>query len=175
MAAYRNRRDFTCAEVSEFLSYDPQTGVIRWKIFTKGRRGPIRPGDAAGTDKDGYVQIKIFGKVYRAHHIAWLLMTGEWPPADCDMDHINRNRSDNAWCNLRLAHRSQNNVNSGLRADNKSGHKGVFQRKDTGKWEARITASRCVHILGNFGTMEEAIAARDDAERRYYGEFASLR
>ncbi|WP_312416681.1 HNH endonuclease signature motif containing protein [Shinella sp.] len=173
MADRRNRRDFTRAEVCELLDYDPLTGIFRWKISTNSRGKRIQPGDEAGTLKDGYIQIKVFGRVYRAQHLAWLIMTGEWPPVDIDVDHENRNRAYNAWRNLRLATRSQNNMNMGLRSDNKSGQKGVGRRKDTGRWYARVTVDRKIILLGHFDTFDEAAAARKAAEQRYFGEFSA--
>lgn len=173
MADRRNRRDFTRAEVCELLDYDPLTGIFRWKISTNSRGKRIQPGDEAGTLKDGYTQIKVFGRFYRAQHLAWLIMTGDWPPIDIDIDHENRNRSDNAWLNLRLATRTQNNMNAGLRIDNKSGCKGVSWRAEIGKWHARIKVQRRVILLGNFSSLDDAVAARRAAERQYFGDFAA--
>lgn len=102
-----------------------------------------------------------------------MIQTGDWPPRDRDVEHRNRNRADNAWSNLRLATRSQNNMNTGLRSDNKSGQKGVGRRQDTGRWYARITVDRRVILLGHFDSFDDAVAARRAAERRYFGPFAA--
>ena len=173
MAERRDRRDFTRAEAAQYLSYDPETGIFRWLVASHGYGGAINVGDEAGTIKDGYRVIILFGRQYRAQHLAWLVMEGEWPPADLDLEHRNRNRADNAWRNLRLATRSQNNMNMGLRSDNKSGQKGVGLRKDTGRWYARVTVDRKIILLGHFDSFAEAVAARQAAERRYFGEFAA--
>lgn len=173
MAERRNRRDFTRAEASQFLSYDPDTGVFSWLVASHGHGGAINVGDVAGTIKDGYRVIILFGRQYRAQHLAWLFMTGEWPPTEVDVEHRNRKRADNAWLNLRLATRSQNNMNAGLRSDNRSGHKGVGQRKDTGRWYARVTVDRKVILLGHFKTYDEAVAARKAAEQQHFGEYAA--
>lgn len=168
----RPRCAFGAAEVLERLSYDAETGVFRWKIRVQCHGGGRRPGDAAGTNKDGYVVILLFGRQYRAHHLAWLVMTGEWPPIDRDIDHENRVRSDNRWGNLRLATRAQNNLNSGKRHDNSSGFKGVHRLRKTGSYYARIQhAGKIIH-LGVFKTKELAAAARAEAELKFYGEFA---
>ncbi|MFY0735623.1 HNH endonuclease signature motif containing protein [Aurantimonas sp. NFXS3] len=171
MADRRNRRDFTREEVLALLSYDPVTGIFRWKIETHGHGGAIHPGDEAGTIKDGYRHIILFGRQYRAQHLAWLIMTGEWPTG-FDIDHENRSRDDNRWDNLREATRSQNNINSGPHRNNKSGRKGVSWRKDTQKWHARIVVDGRTLLLGDFHELQEAIAARDEAEKHHYGEFA---
>lgn len=174
MAGRRNRRDFTREEVLSVLDYNALTGIFRWKIESNAHGGKIYPGDiAGGAPKDGYIFIGLYKRQYRAQHLAWLVMTGEWPPTDLDLEHRNRNRADNAWRNLRLATRSQNNMNMGLRSDNKSGQKGVGLRKDTGRWYARVTVDRRIILLGHFDTFEEAVTVRQAAERRYFGEFAA--
>jgi hypothetical protein len=101
-------------------------------------------------------------------------MTGEWPPENLDIDHINGNRSDNRWCNLRLATRSQNNWNRPPQANNPFGVSGVYlrtYRSGNTKWHARVTVDRKPILLGTFDTMDEAVAARRAAEIKYFGEF----
>lgn len=175
MAERRDRRDFSRAEVLEFLDYEPATGIFRWKVERNSHGGKIRPGDQAGgiDPNDGYIRVKLFGRLYRLQHIAWLIMTGEWPDPALDLEHRDRNRANNAWANLRLATRSQNNMNTGLRSDNKSGQKGVGRRKDTGQWYARVTVNRRVILLGHFDSFDDAVAARRAAERQHFGEFAA--
>ena len=173
MADRRDRRDFTREEVLALLSYDPETGVFRCRVDRRSFAGKAKAGAVAGQPKDGYLVIGLFGRLYRAQHLAWLIMTGEWPPKG-DMDHRNRIRSDNRWSNLRLATRPQNNMNSLPRSDNTSGCKGVSFRKDTRKWHARIKAEGKVILLGNFIDKADAIAARRAAERKYFGEFVAV-
>lgn len=168
--APRVRRDFTAAEAAERLDYDPDTGIFRWKRKVMCFGGGRMPGDIAGTPKDGYRQIKLFGKIYREHHLAWLFMTGGWPPTGVDIDHKNRVRSDNRWTNLRLATRGQNNVNTGKRRPSKSGHRGVHPNRDNG-WFARIAVDKKVIHLGCFDTLEDAIEARRRAEQTHYKQF----
>ncbi len=175
MANRRDRRDFTREEVCELLDYDPVSGKFSWKIETKSYGGKIQPGDTAGSVKDGYIIIALFGRPYRAHHLAWLVMTGDWPSVGIDIDHIDRDRSNNAWANLRLATRTENNMNAGLRSDNKSGHKGVSWSARDEKWVARITVSGRIHYLGDYSDISRAIAARQDAERRFFGEYNAQR
>lgn len=173
MAETRDRRDFTAKEVADFLEYCPTDGFFRWKIERNSHGGKIYPGKIAGTNKDGYVQIKVYGRVYRAHHLAWLFMTGEWPPKGADIDHKNRDRSDNRWINLRIATRSQNNINGGPSKANKSGCKGVSRVAVTGKWHARIEKDGKVHLLGNFVDLQDAVAARKAAEIKMFGAYSA--
>ena len=49
---------------------------------------------------DGYRYIEIDGELYRADMVAWALQTGEWPEGE--IEHINGDRGDNRWVNLRI-------------------------------------------------------------------------
>lgn len=147
------------------LDYDPETGHFIWKITSNAHGGKIMPGDIAGGRTQGYVQICRKGKCVRAHRLAYLFVNGEWPPEGMDIDHINGNREDNRWVNLRLATRSQNNNNGGIRADNKSGHRGVSFATREQKWDARIKVNGKLYLLGKFKDKEDAIAARKKAEK----------
>ena len=103
---------------------------------------------------------------------AWRLFTnGAFPPKGFEIDHVSGIRSDNRWENLRLATRSQNNVNTAPRRDNTSGHRGVSWRSDRQKWHARIHVNKRPKIIGDFDSLADAIAARDRAAAQHYGEF----
>lgn len=162
-------RNFGVEELKSLHSYDPITG-----LFTrKTDRGGYKAGGISGCiNPDGYILIVINAAQYRAHHLAWLYMTGEWPPEDMDVDHEDRNRSNNVWKNLRLATRTQNNMNGGIRSDNKSGVRGVGFIKATGKWYARIKSDGEMMHLGHFVNKGDAIAARQAAEIRIFGEYS---
>lgn len=160
----------TQQEASFFVSYDPENG----KFFCKKRRhktGIIDGGYEIGGHKNGYIQIPVAGKLYRAHRIAWLLMTGEFPPKGKEIDHITGVRDDNRWCNLRLADRCQNNMNMGLSKANKSGVRGVSWCSEKNKWDVRIRANKKLILLGRFAVFEDAVKARQEAERQHHGEF----
>lgn len=145
------------------LSYDPTTGLFRHKISHL----KVRPGDIAGYENDqGYIIINVYGQRIRAHRAAWFVMTGEYLDNEFDVDHEDNNRSNNVFTNLRKATRTQNNLNRGLTAGNKSGKAGVSLRKDTGKWDARIVYEGRTILLGNHAKIEDAINARLEAEGR---------
>ncbi len=168
------KTDHPPIRLMEVLRYDPDTGHLHWMITTHGRGGMINPGDIAGSSKNGYLCINLDGCFYRAHRLAWFMMTGDWLPASQDIDHANGIRSDNRWSNLRLATRSQNNMNGKIPVNNKSGYRGVSWRKDTQKWHARIYVNRKPRLLGDYDTLKEAAAARAAAERELCGAYSSL-
>lgn len=88
-----------------------------------------------------------------------------------DVDHCDNDGLNNQRINLRPATRSQNNANARTRSDNKSGHRGVAWRAGIGKWEARIQWKYVVTLLGYFIDKNDAITARKEAEKSFFGEF----
>lgn len=145
----------------EALEYDPETGVFKWKIKTA--QNVVVGRVAGGVCKWwGYRLIRVDKVSYRAHRIAWLYMTGEWP-AD-EVDHINGHRADNRWCNLRAATVKQNRENRAAVANNTSGLRGVSWVVSRKKWLAQIKTHGKNRNLGRFDSMAEAVAARRAAE-----------
>lgn len=84
------------------------------------------------------------------------------------IDHINMNKLDNRKCNLRIADKKINSINRGLQSNNTTGYKGVYYNKRDKTWNARVTVSGRTILLGTFPTKEEAIAARQEGEEKYY-------
>ena len=154
-------------ELKKILEYSPETGRFKWKID----RLPIVSGDWAGTiRKDNYVVIKINGKQYKAHRLAWLYVYGEWPTQE--IDHINRIKNDNRICNLREATRNQNVANGSKRKTNTSGIVGVSWFKVDKVWVAYIRIdSKTIH-LGRYKNIFDAACARRSAEQKYFREFS---
>ncbi len=157
--------DLTAARLREVLHYDPATGVFTWLVTNSNR---AVAGSIAGTVETGkwhYVQISIDGQRNRAHRLAFLYMRGSWPLHQ--MDHEDRNPSNNRWLNLRPATNKQNAENTTPR-NNSSGHRGVRWHKPRCKWAARITHNGVERHLGLFENLDDAISARAEAEKRLY-------
>lgn len=93
-------------------------------------------------------------------------------PSDKDIDHINHNKLDNRRCNLRIVYDYENLWNQKISKNNTSGATGVYFRKDTNKWFARIRVNGKEIYLGNFNTFEESLKARKEAEEKYFGEYS---
>jgi hypothetical protein len=152
-----------CNHLHEFLEYQPDTGLFFWK---KGIQG-IKKGTKAGhLSKDGYVDIRIKHRLYPAHRIAWLMMTGSWP--NNFIDHINRIKSDNRFINLREATKAQNSQNTKIPSNNTSGHKGVVWHKPNRNWCAQINVNKKHIHLGSFTNLQDAINARIEAEKKFF-------
>jgi hypothetical protein len=144
----------------ETFNYDPETGKVTWKVTLSN--AAIAGKEAGSLNRTGYRHIKINKTLYKTHRIVWALVYGE-DPIGYDIDHINRIKDDNRLVNLRIATRSENMTNVGLRCDNKSGHTGINWNKNVGKWEARIVIDRVRQTLGYFTDIDDAVAARKEA------------
>jgi len=143
------------SRIQELLNYDPLTGEFTWKIT----RGPKPAGSNAGQRWVDYVRIKIDGKSYQAHRIAWLLLTGE-DPIDWLVDHKDLNKQNNRADNLQLLSVSENSAST-LRGEPK-----CFQKTSTGKYQAVFTIDRKRVCLGTFDTAEEASRVGREARRK---------
>lgn len=112
----------------------------------------------------GYFTSRIQGKKVYLH--CFILPS----PDGFDTDHKSRDKSDCRKSNLRLATRSQNLCNRGLRKDNTLRCRGV--RLNGSKYEVRIQLQGKRKTIGRFSTLEEAVEARLQAEKQYFGEFS---
>lgn len=158
----------TQSRLKELLDYDPETGVFQRKVATSNTKA----GEIAGCKKRVYVIISVDNKLYRAHRLAWLWMTGLWP--EQFLDHINMDKHDNRWINLRAATKSQNMANRGPQRNNTSGFKGVVYYKQYKNWVSNIWKEGKLHHIGYFNTAQEAHAAYSAAAIRLFGEFARV-
>lgn len=156
------------AELRDLVLYNPDTGLLTRKVSS----GRAKAGNPAGSlTTDGYIELWIGGVKYRAHRVAWFLMTGEWPER---IDHINQNKADNRWSNLRIATNQQNMVNTGLQSNNTSGFRGVSFHKGAGKWMAYVKVGGRRQYLGLHGTPDVAATVAAGARIHAFGEFAHV-
>jgi hypothetical protein len=156
----------TAAEAKEVWDYDPETGDFRYVLHP--HRTMI--GQLAGTTTVyGYRALCYQHKKYLAHRVAWLIMTGAYPPGE--IDHVDCNRQNNAWVNLREAMRSQQLCNARTRKDNILGVKGVCP-SGYGGYAAYICFKGKRKNLGSFASLQEAKAVYDAAAKEWHGTFA---
>lgn len=149
--------EMTQERLRELLHYAPETGVWTWLVTRK-----VRAGSVAGTPGGrGYIQIRIDYKRYLAHRLAFLYTIGRWPLHQ--VDHRDRDRSNNCWDNLREATHQQN-------CWNRSDALGVSWDDKRQKWSAWIWSGKTI-FLGRFPNFEDACIARRQAEVSYRGEF----
>lgn len=146
------------------LVYEESSGVF----YRKNPDNRTNDRGIAGYKKsNGYITISLNNTAYYAHRLAWVVTYGYNP--DSILDHINRDRSDNRIGNLRLATKSSNALNTGLRKDNSIGFKGVYWHKKAGKWIVEGKLRGKAHYLGLYGCLLDAICVRINFENIHYG------
>lgn len=146
------------SRLREVLAYDPDTGVFRWKA--SGRVA----GSLAGPSRRR--QIEVDGVARYANRMAWAYVTGEWPAGQ--VDHINGDRDDNRYRNLRVLPGTAENKQNQSRgySNNRTGVLGVSEVN--GRFRARIMVDGRSRSLGHFDTVDEAAAAYVAAKRKLH-------
>lgn len=127
--------------------------------------------------QDGYLRTCIGqkengGNIYKLMHVMIMEAEGYVCAEDEEVDHINGKPNDNRLENLRIVTHKNNMKNEKLYNNNKSGHKGVYYSTREKKWKAAIKSDSVVYHLGTFNTKDEAIYAREEAERRLHKEYS---
>lgn len=164
--------DITPELCRQLLRYEPETGKLFWrtrdtqngdaraiKIFNTRYAGK----EAGHIRKDGYILISLGGTPTLAHRIAFAIVEGIWP---IEIDHDDRDPSNNRWINLADIGRKANRKNISARKDARA-NIGVWWQASIKKWRARIGVDGVGYNLGSFANVEDAIAARKTAEVRY--------
>lgn len=147
--------------IKQNFSYDSETGII-----TSLNTGYC--WEFANTKK-GYILISFEEKTYKAHRLAWLIFYGEFPSGN--IDHKDRNKSNNRINNLRLCSDQENLRNRDKRKNNKTGYKNVSFLEKSGKYRARIVVDGKYKHLGYFSTAEEASIAIEEIAKDLHKEF----
>jgi len=158
-----NREDLKVEDLKKYIKYDPDTGqMFRILRLSKTQTEHTCNQLVKGSNNRGYKWLRLHGLMFLAHRLAWFYMIGEHPVDE--IDHINGDRQDNRWCNLRQVTPFENSRNQGNRQDNTSGCRGVTFHKHSGKWVARISHKGIRYDLGYFSNIDAAINVRKQAE-----------
>ena len=170
--------DLSIETLHQLLICDAENGRLYWRARPSSMLPEVKDGrekNAAkwnsrfagkaainsGSGSHGYLDGAILGKGVLAHRVIWAMTHGRWPVG---VDHINGDRRDNRIANLREADQAENVKNLRIRSDNKTGVAGVTKLRNG--WSARIKSGNVQTYLGRFATLEDAIAAREAAQRR---------
>jgi hypothetical protein len=170
------------AFLASIVEYNPETGLFQWKtrapdsfIGSEFRNttkvaanwnsrwaGKLAFRKSSTT---GYWLGAINGHSFAAHRLAWKLVTGRDP--NVEIDHINGDRSDNRWSNLREVSRKVNRQNAQRNKNNTSGVPGVCWHKASKMWQAKIGHNYEKIHLGFFKDIQEAAKVRAAAEKEF--------
>lgn len=155
----------------ENFNYDPITGILSRRGGKKHHRFP--EGSQCGSlNSRGHIQVRAPLKLYQAHRLIWMMVTGE-DPGELQVEHKDTIKTNNAWCNLRLSTQNENMYNVNKLSNNTSGCKNIHQRKDTGMYSMSIRANKKVIYLGQTPCLETAKNIVADARIKYHGQFTN--
>jgi len=155
--------ELTTDRVRECLDYNPDTGIMTWKVQLS--RNTVVGEEAGCLNPDGYRRVSIDKRGYLIHRLAWLHVHGAWPAGE--IDHINGVPHDNRIENLRTVSHQENSKNQKMPSTNTTGVVGVYWDKRSEKWHAQIQVDGKKLHLGYSESLEEAVLARRQAEREY--------
>jgi len=149
------------------LHYDPETGIFRRLVD----RPKSKAGSIVGYPTDrGWLRVKIRGKHYKLHRLAFLYMTGTIPN---EVDHANRIRDDNRWVNLREATRSQNTHNRNSGGNSQTGYRGVVKSGRYG-YKALVSVNGERELSETFDSPEEAYLKYCEMATKAFGDYVNL-
>lgn len=154
-----SKRHLTAEQLRELFDYDSSTGLFcRRRATTNKVKSTIGIWQPGSLTKLGYNSLRVNGKAWQAHRLAWLYMHGALP--DGQIDHINGVRNDNRIANLRLATVSENQLNlSAVNVKSASKLRGAHWNAKRGKYQAQFERLGKRFYLGLFDTAEQAHAA----------------
>lgn len=169
----------------QLLEYDPETGQLRWRARPIEMFAPANgrtaencqsvwnskyAGKVAGCKKE-YVTVKLLAQNYPAHRLIWKMVTGRDPK---EIDHINRNKHDNRWSNIRSVDHSTNQLNRGRLRTNTSGHRHITWSRSLNRWVVQLRVpGKGQRQVAYAKTIGEAVDARNRAYLKYgYAHFA---
>lgn len=135
--------------ILERYIYNYTTHTVHWKSqYAADGCGSLISQSTSGR---GYFQTHICGRTRLVHQVVWILTTGKKPIKGLYIDHIDGNKQNNAYTNLREVDPATNVHNQMC--------KGYYWHKRRKKWKAQIVVNGKQQYLGQFNTEEEARAA----------------
>lgn len=155
----------TPERIREAFAYDPDTGILTWRIRTSNRAAIGR--EVGSPDGQGYRILMLDKCLLRSHRVAFAHYHGRWPTGF--IDHINGDRSDNRITNLRDVSNAANLQNNWKPQKNSTtGLRGVAITKYPGVFAAEISVNGVRHRLGMFRSVEAAHAAYLEAKHKLH-------
>jgi hypothetical protein len=148
--------------------FDYKDGNLYWKNDNKSKK--IKGVIAGYINNNGYRAIRYDGKLYLAHRLVYLWHKGYLP---AEIDHIDRNKQNNAIENLRECTKSQNHFNRSFSSTNTSGYKNVTWNKATKKWQVGLSILGKYNYFGTYYDVEVANFVAETMRNKYHKQFAN--
>jgi hypothetical protein len=168
MDKYQNIiKNISVEKLKQYFIYDANTG-----LFTRIKKtnNKVKLGEIAGKNtKQKYIEIKIEYIKFQAHRLAWLYMTGKMP--NKFIDHIDGNKHNNRFNNLREVTASQNSQNKRTaKKTNSTKFLGVgFCKKNKiNPYRASITVNGKYFALGYYASASIAHNVYLNAKRKLH-------
>ena len=138
----------------------------KWRVGSKVSTEVVEHGRSKKKYK--VIRYTVDGKRRKAfvHRVIYFLSTGE-ELSGKQIDHINGDTLDNSITNLRAVTGKENQRNCGLSSNSSTGVNGVTKRNRAKPYLAKIMVDRKNISLGSYATLEEAAAARAEADKHY--------
>lgn len=160
--------ELTHEELTRILSYNKETGIFTWREKTCKC---VVIGKIAGNRNkvSDYIEIKIRGKQYKAHRLAWFYVHGVWP--ENLIDHKDTIRHHNWISNLRESNHSlnaQNHQKPNITNRSASNVPGVKYRAERKKWRVSLTINKKETYFGHYDTQLEAESVCLEMRRKHY-------
>jgi hypothetical protein len=153
-------------KVKELFNY--QDGNLYWEKDNGSKK--IKGIIAGYINKDGYRAIRYGKKLYLAHRLVYLWHKGYLP---IEIDHIDRNKQNNAIENLRECTKSENHFNRSFSRLNTSGYKNVTWNKALKKWQVGLTILGKYNYFGTYYDAEVANFVAEIMRNKYHKQFAN--
>lgn len=152
--------------INEYLTYDASTG----NLYQLKKRPKIQVGSlAGGINKKGYRYIQLNGRKYPSHHIVWFIETNSFPQKQ--IDHIDGNKTNNKFSNLREVTNKQNTENRGKQKNNKTGYKGVSFNNRLKKYVAQIQHNNKPIHIGVYQNSYDAHLAYEEKAKELFTHY----
>lgn len=151
-------------ELKRVIEYNPDTGEFYWRVKASKN---IAVGSLAGSvNAQNYWQIRLYGKVWLGHRLAWVYVFGRWPS---QIDHIDRDRRNNRISNLREVSGTDNQLNRGIQANNKTGHRGIHYSDRRREYVLQLSLKGTRVHCSYHKDIEDAVLVRDRVATQIYG------
>ena len=150
--------------MSKLKPHPSKEFLIKNFTYLDGSLYFVKSGKIVGTiSTTGYLRVKIDKKDYAVHRLIWIYHYGD---TNLDIDHIDRNKTNNKIENLRAVTRSQNLHNATAKRGNRGGCIGVNYNKNGCRWQASIRVNYKQYYLGSSLDYFEACCLRKSGENR---------